>query len=85
MCYIECEAGYHTYEVGTKCESCPKNLYGKKCAFTCNCKENDRYAICGCFKCNVFIIAVKKKKILSYILLIFLKYTKGVSHITCFK
>ncbi|XP_052076999.1 uncharacterized protein LOC127715012 [Mytilus californianus] len=39
---IECEVGYHTFKAGTKCESCPQNLYGQKCAYICNCKENDR-------------------------------------------
>ncbi|CAG2253807.1 MEGF10_11 [Mytilus edulis] len=39
---IECEVGYYRIPTAEKCEPCPSNLYGKKCASLCNCKENER-------------------------------------------
>lgn len=38
-----CEVGYFTEEEGReKCKPCPPHKYGKKCAYLCICKENER-------------------------------------------
>ncbi|XP_071123998.1 multiple epidermal growth factor-like domains protein 10 [Mytilus edulis] len=39
---VECEVGYYRRPTAEKCKPCPSNLYGKKCASLCNCKENER-------------------------------------------
>lgn len=42
----ECDVGYYTIKAGKgKCEPCPPNKYGTKCAFNCKCKAKERYLI----------------------------------------